>query len=151
MRKTHYRQLGSNLESFPAFCSIKIDAREIDAIEMDAREIIEPPAKKRKQYAGNFQDDWKRVFNGVIAPSKLGDHYAWCVVFTRRECISVRCVRLLYTLEIENSRDKREVGSPARTVDCFLQAESPDAGFDDLRRGNVCLLCRGAQLTGGHR
>ena len=46
-------------------------------------EIVEPPAKKRKQYAGSYQDDWKRLFNGVIAPSKLGDHHAWCVVCSR--------------------------------------------------------------------
>ena len=49
-------------------------------LEMDAREIVELNAKKHKQYVGSYQDDWKRVFNGVIAPSKLGDHHAWCIV-----------------------------------------------------------------------
>ncbi|KAK2157424.1 hypothetical protein NP493_1878g00021 [Ridgeia piscesae] len=43
---------------------------------MDAREIVEPPAKKRKQYAGHYEDDWKCVFNGVITPSKLDDHHS---------------------------------------------------------------------------
>ena len=45
--------------------------------EMDVRP---PPAKKRKQYAGVYQADWGRMFEGMIAPSKLGEHYAWCVV-----------------------------------------------------------------------
>ena len=37
-------------------------------------------SKKRKRYAGSYQDDWGRVFNEVIMPSKAGDHHAWCVV-----------------------------------------------------------------------
>ena len=47
---------------------------------MDARP---PPAKRRKQYAGVYQRDWGRVFNGVIVPSKLGENHAWCVPCSR--------------------------------------------------------------------
>ena len=47
---------------------------------MDARP---PPAKRRKQYAGVYQSDWGRVFNGVIVPSKLGDYHAWCMPGSR--------------------------------------------------------------------
>ena len=36
------------------------------------------PSKKRKRYAGSYQDDWGRLFNGVIAPSKVDEHHAWC-------------------------------------------------------------------------
>ena len=42
-----------------------------------------PPAKRRKQYAGVYQSDWGRVFNGVIAPSKLGENHASCVPCSR--------------------------------------------------------------------
>ena len=66
-------EVDSNLESFHAFY----------LIEMDAMEIVEPPAKKRKQYAGHYQDGWKQVFNGVITPSNLGDHHAWCIICSR--------------------------------------------------------------------
>ena len=48
--------------------------------EMDVRL---PPAKKRKQYAGVYQADWGRMFEGKITPSKLGEHYAWCVPCSR--------------------------------------------------------------------
>ena len=48
--------------------------------EMDVRP---PPAKKRKQYAGVYQADWGRMFEGMIAPSKFGEHYAWCVPCSR--------------------------------------------------------------------
>ena len=41
------------------------------------------PSKKRKRYAGSYQDDWGRLFNGVIAPSKVDEHHAWCVVCAR--------------------------------------------------------------------
>ena len=49
---------------------------------MDASER-EPPTKRRKQYAGKFQDDWKRVFNGAIRKSKIDEHHAWCGVCSR--------------------------------------------------------------------
>ena len=42
-----------------------------------------PLAKRRKQYASTYQTDWERLFSGVIAPSKQGDQYAWCVPCTR--------------------------------------------------------------------
>ena len=48
--------------------------------ERDGCERYCPTAKKCKHYVGHYQDDWKRVFNGVIAPSKLGDHHAWWLV-----------------------------------------------------------------------
>ena len=48
--------------------------------EMDVRP---PPAKKRKQYAGVYHANWGRMFEGMIAPSKLGEHYAWCVPCSR--------------------------------------------------------------------
>ena len=38
--------------------------------EMDVRP---PPAKKQKQYAGVYQADWGRMFEGMIAPSKFGE------------------------------------------------------------------------------
>ena len=47
------------------------------------KDVRPPPAKKRKQYAGVYQADWGRMFEGMIAPSKLGEHYAWCVPCSR--------------------------------------------------------------------
>ena len=44
---------------------------------------LEPPCKRRKQYAGKFQEDWKRVFNGAIQKSKIDEHHAWCRVCSR--------------------------------------------------------------------
>ena len=43
--------------------------------EMDAKEVAYEAAWKRSQYAGRYQDDWKRILNGIIPPSKLGDLY----------------------------------------------------------------------------
>ena len=64
-------------------------------------------------------------------------------LFTRRERLGLRCIRRSYASEVENPRQEREVGSPARAVDRLLQTEDPDGGFDDLHRGNVCLFyCR---------
>ena len=42
-----------------------------------------PLAKRRKQYASTCQKDWERLFSGVIAPTKQGDQYAWCVPCAR--------------------------------------------------------------------
>ena len=42
-----------------------------------------PPAKKRKAYMATYQEDWLRVFNGVIVKSKLGEHHACCVICSR--------------------------------------------------------------------
>ena len=54
--------------------------------EMDVRP---PPMKKRKQYAGVYQAHWGRMFEGMITPSKLGEHYAWCVPCSRDIKVSV--------------------------------------------------------------
>ena len=60
--------LDSHFESFLAATLVDMD---------------QGPSKKRKRYAGSHQDDWGRVFNGVIVPSKVDDHHAWCVVCAR--------------------------------------------------------------------
>ena len=45
-------------------------------------------SKKQKRYAGSYQDDWGRLFNGAIVPSKVDEHHAWCVVCARDVNIS---------------------------------------------------------------
>ena len=97
------------------------------------REIIEPPAKKRKQYTGSYQDDWKRVFNGVIAPSKLGDHHAWCVVCSRDVNVSasgVYDVRMQLKTKIH---DKNAKSTLQHAVDRLFQTKDPDACVSVLR------------------
>ena len=47
------------------------------------------PAKKRKQYAGVYQADWGRMFEGMTAPPKLRERYAWCVPCSRDIKVSV--------------------------------------------------------------
>jgi len=47
---------------------------------MDENEIFKPLQSTNKmQTFNNKQDDWKRVFNGVIVLSKLSDHHTWCL------------------------------------------------------------------------
>ena len=41
-----------------------------------------------------YQDDWKRVFNVVISPSKFTDHHDWSVVCSRDVNVSVYDVRM---------------------------------------------------------
>ena len=36
---------------------------------------MEPPTKKRKQYAGTYQSSWNGQFQGVVTASKLGSNH----------------------------------------------------------------------------
>ena len=97
---------------------------------MNAREIVEPPAKKRKQYAGHYLDDWKRVFNGVIAPSKLGDHHAWCVVCSRDVNVSasgVYDVRMHLKSKIHEKNAKSALQHAPLTAFIKPKTQTPDS------------------------
>ena len=47
-----------------------------------------------------YQEDWRRVFNGVIMKSKLGEHMLRDL-FTRRECFCVGKLRREESYEIK--------------------------------------------------
>ena len=145
-----YICIGNNnytlLQECGVFASLMMSFPAFHLIEMDAREIVEPPAKKRKQYAGHYEDDWKCVFNGVITPSKLDDHHSWCVVCSCDVNVSpsgVYDVRMHLKSKIHEKNVKSALHHApltSRAVDRFFQAQDPDAGFDDLRGGNVRLF-----------
>ena len=48
--------------------------------EMGAKGRVDRVVGKRGQYAGRYQGNWKRICNGIIAPSTLDDHRVLCVV-----------------------------------------------------------------------
>ena len=88
------------------------------------------PSKKRKRYAGSYQDDWGRLFNGVIAPSKVDEHHAWCVVRARDVNISASGV---YNVKSHVMSKLHEKNAAARPDDYLLHGEgecSRDGGDD---------------------
>ena len=97
---------------------------------MDAREIVEPPSKKRKQFASHYQDDWKRIFNGVIAPLKLGNHHAWCIVCSRDVNVSapgVYDVRMHLKSKIHKKKTKSALQHAPLAAFFKAKADTPDS------------------------
>ena len=104
--------------------------------EMDVRTL---PAKKRKQYAGVYQADWGRMFEGMIAPLKVEEHYAWCVPCSRDIKVSVSGVYDVREFKAPCSDSRFQ--SPTETHDhVFQTGGNRHTRLRDHGRGYVFLF-----------
>ena len=104
-----------------------------------------------------YQEDWRRIFYGVIMKSKLGEHHAWCVICSRDVNVSSSSSNDVKTHIKSKLRERNahKIGTATRADEGNLQGKNGEHPriYHDCRGffmcGMVCIRFRMVRSTGG--